>query len=177
MHGMLRSTGCHPRALAALAALCLLGTLGGCASRPSLADRQAETLVALGFKPVADGWQLTLPERISFEFNKAELAPALRMSIADAARQLLAVDIRQLRVEGHSDNIGAGEYNRDLSLRRANSVAAVAIAEGLSQESVISQGLGSSQPAADNASSEGRARNRRVEIIVTSNVLAGPEQR
>lgn len=173
MNGKHRVQGSSTRTPAAIAVLLISAafTLSGCAS---LADRQAKTLAGLGFQSVTDGWQLTLPERISFEFNKADLAPELRSSIADAARQLLAVDIDQLRVEGHSDNIGAREYNKELSLRRAQSVAAVLVASGFSSENVVSEGHGAGQPAADNATEEGRAQNRRVEIIVTSGVLAVP---
>lgn len=159
-----------PCRVAAPLLLAMLLALAGCT--PSLATRQTETLTQLGFEPVSEGWQLTLPERISFEFNKADLAPELRGSIADAARQLLAVDIRQLRVAGHSDDIGPREYNLDLSLRRADSVAAVLVAEGFAKADVQSRGYGADQPAADNATEEGRAQNRRVEIIVTSNILA-----
>ncbi|HEY1075885.1 MAG TPA: OmpA family protein [Fontimonas sp.] len=126
----------------------------------------------LGFKPATEGWQLTLPERLSFEFNKAELAPELRDSLTDSARQLLAVDIKQLRVEGHTDNVGSREYNQELSLRRAESVAAVLIASGFATGNVETEGYGADRPAADNATEEGRAQNRRVEIIVASRMLA-----
>ncbi len=160
-----------PSAFTALLVGAALLASSGCAS---LADRQEKTLTGLGFRPVTDGWQLTLPERISFQFNKADLAPELRTSVTEVARQLLAVDIGQLRVEGHTDNIGTHEYNQDLSLRRADSVAAVLTASGLAKENVESQGYGADRPAADNATEEGRAQNRRVEIIVTSGVLAAP---
>lgn len=162
-----------PVAFTALLLLAALFALNGCAT-PSLASKQTETLSKLGFEQVSDGWQLTLPDRILFEFDKANLAPAAHDSIADAARQLLAVNIHQLHVAGHTDNIGAREYNEDLSLRRANSVTAVLLAEGFAKADVESRGYGASQPAADNATEEGRAQNRRVEIIVTSNVLAAP---
>ncbi|MES2489392.1 MAG: OmpA family protein [Pseudomonadota bacterium] len=161
-------------ALSVLFLLATLLSLNGCATAPSLAKQQTETLSKLGFEPFPDGWRLILPERISFESNKADLAPTVQSSIADTAHQLLAVNIRQLRVDGHSDNIGAREYNLYLSLRRANSVAEILIAEGFSKNNVESQGFGSNRPAADNETDEGRAQNRRVEIIVMSNAMAGP---
>lgn len=173
MHGRVKYPRMHRCVLAIFGKwLALLVLLATSACAPSLATRQAATLSDLGFEPTPDGWLLTLPERISFEFNQADLAPPLRVSIADAARRLLAVDIRGLRVAGHTDNIGTAEYNRDLSVRRADSVAAVFIAAGFAAENVESRGYGAGQPAADNASEEGRALNRRVEIIVTSGVLA-----
>lgn len=180
MNGIQKSPRINNRPSALFAVALLLASfaaLSGCASvppSPSLAKQQTETLAKLGFEPVADGWQLTLPERISFEFNKSDLTATVRSAISEAAHQLLAVNIHQLRVEGHTDNIGAREYNQELSLRRANSVAAVLVTEGFAKENVDSQGYGAKQPAADNATEEGRAQNRRVEIIVTSNALATP---
>lgn len=169
MNGISKYSWLHRGVATVLATLLLLASVG-CA--PSLATRQTQALSELGFEPVSDGWLLTLPERISFEYKHADLAPELRASIADAAVQLLAVDIRQLRVAGHTDNVGSVAYNQDLSVRRADSVTAVLVAAGFAAEDVETKGYGADQPAADNATEEGRAQNRRVEIIVTSNVLA-----
>lgn len=150
--------------------------LAGCAStpKPTLATQQTQTLTTLGFKQADDGWKLVLPDRVLFEFDKDSLKPDLRHSVANVAHQLLAVQIHQLRVEGHTDNVGPREYNRDLSLRRANSVSAVLIAEGFSAQDVKNRGYGMERPTADNATEEGRAENRRVEIIVLTSVLAPP---
>ena len=152
-----------------------LALLAGCATappKPTLAQRQTETLTKLGFKKIDDGWLLILPDRISFEFNKDDLKPEFRTTIADFAHQLLNVDIRELRVEGHSDNVGAADYNLALSQRRADVVADAFIADGFAARDVGRKGFGSTRPAADNGSPEGRAQNRRVEIIVLSNALA-----
>lgn len=152
--------------------------LAGCATppppKPTLAERQTETLSKLGFKKVDDGWMLILPDRISFEFNKDDLKPEFRKTITSFAHELLSVDIRQLRVEGHTDNVGAPDYNLALSQRRAGVVADAFVAEGFAAKDVERKGLGADHPAADNASPEGRAQNRRVEIIVVSSALAAP---
>lgn len=157
--------------------LTALVLLAGCASappKPTLAQRQTQALTGMGFNKVDDGWLLTLPDRISFEFNKAEIKPEFRKAIADFARQLLAVEIRQLRVEGHTDNLGAHDYNVDLSQRRAEMVADAFVADGFAAQDILRKGHGPDRPAADNGSAEGRAQNRRVEIIVPSSGLAAP---
>jgi outer membrane protein OmpA-like peptidoglycan-associated protein len=158
-------------------ALCLCALLAACASappKPTLAQRQTETLTRLGFKKVDEGWLMILPDRISFEFGKDDLKPEFRKAIDDFARELLAVEIRQLRVEGHTDNVGAHDYNLALSQRRASAVADAFIANGFVTKDIKREGLGPDHPAADNTTPEGRAQNRRVEIIVVSSVLAAP---
>lgn len=167
-HSSLRAVG----PLACL--LVVLAFFAGCASAPTLGQRQAGTLTRLGFKKVDDGWLLILPERISFEFGKDDLKPEFRKTIDDFARELLAVDIRQLRVEGHTDNIGTHDYNLALSERRANIVADVFVADGFAPADVQRKGFAFDRPAADNGTPEGRAQNRRVEIIVLSTALAMP---
>lgn len=154
-----------------------LALLAGCAAappKPTLAQRQATTLSKLGFKKIEDGWLLILPDRISFEFNKDDLKPEFRKTIADFAHELLNVDIRQLRVEGHTDNVGVHDYNITLSQRRADVVADAFVADGFAAKDVARRGLGPDHPAADNDTPEGRAQNRRVEIIVVSSALATP---
>ena len=160
------------RALSAAIRLFLLAgllALVGCSTLPS---RQTETLTTLGFSKVDEGWKLVLPDLVLFDFDKADLKPELRYSIADVAHQLLVVQIRQVRVEGHTDNVGPREYNQDLSLRRSKSVAAVITAEGFDPANVETKGYGPDRPVSSNATEKGRSENRRVEIIVLSNVLA-----
>lgn len=147
--------------------------LGACASRPTV-TQQTETLTTLGFKKVGDTWKLTLPDRVLFEFDKDDVKPELRKSIVDVADQLLFVNILKVRVEGHTDNVGINEYNQDLSLRRANNVASILVAEGFSAENVESVGYGAERPVSSNTTEEGRAQNRRVEIIVLSDMLSTP---
>jgi len=155
-------------------AFCLLAACASAPPKPTLAQRQTEALTHLGFRKVDEGWLLTLPEYISFEFGKDDLKPELRKVIADFARQLLALDIRQLRAEGHTDNLGAYDYNMALSRRRADIVADAFVADGFAARDVVRKGFGPDHPAADNGSPEGRAQNRRVEIIVPSTALAIP---
>jgi outer membrane protein OmpA-like peptidoglycan-associated protein len=69
-------------------------------------------------------------------------------------------------VEGHTDSQGSASFNQDLSHRRAESVRLYLVSHGIAADRVTSEGLGLTRPIADNTSAEGRANNRRVEIIV-----------
>ena len=69
-------------------------------------------------------------------------------------------------VTGHTSSLGGRAYNKALSLKRANAVAQVLIAEGIAAERVKTEGLGPDQPIAENKTKAGQARNRRVEIEV-----------
>jgi OmpA-OmpF porin, OOP family len=71
-----------------------------------------------------------------------------------------------VRIEGHTDSIGAPAYNRRLSEQRAESVASWLIAHGVAAGRLVIAGRGASQPVADNATAAGRQHNRRVEIIM-----------
>ena len=75
--------------------------------------------------------------------------------------------IKKLRVEGHTDDLGVGIYNLDLSERRAASVVRFLVNEGIAASRLESLGLGETKPAADNESPTGRAKNRRVIFLIT----------
>ena len=76
--------------------------------------------------------------------------------------------IQRVRVDGHTDSSGKAAYNQELSERRAQSVAKALVGVGMQPQNIQSQGLGSSQPVADNRTSAGRTENRRVSIVVAS---------
>lgn len=67
---------------------------------------------------------------------------------------------------GHTDSVGPEEYNQRLSVRRAESVKAHLVGQGIEANRIYTEGKGESQPVADNSTKEGRAKNRRVEIEV-----------
>ena len=69
-------------------------------------------------------------------------------------------------VEGHTDSQGAAAFNQDLSQKRAESVRSYLVSHGIAADRITAQGFGPSRAVADNTSAEGRANNRRVEIVV-----------
>jgi len=82
-----------------------------------------------------------------------------------------------LRVEGHTDATGSDEYNQQLSERRAASVRDFLAQQGVGMNRMVAVGYGASRPVADNQTREGRAKNRRVEIVIgegTVQEAAGP---
>ncbi len=139
---------------------------------PSQVERQVQTLQSLGFRKTDDGWLLNLPAPIWFEFDSATLKPDMQHNIAGVAEQLLKVEIGKLRVEGHTDNIGPRQINLELSQRRAATVAKEFIAHGFVDGNVERIGYGPDHPDTSNDTREGRAQNRRVEVIVPLDALA-----
>ena len=76
-----------------------------------------------------------------------------------------------LQVEGHTDSVGSDEFNQKLSEQRAEAVRAYLIEQGLAEGTITAVGLGKTMPIADNTTAEGRQKNRRVEIIVSGEVI------
>ena len=102
---------------------------------------------------------------VTFETNSDRLTPASRDILADVVRTLLAAPDDRVLVQAHTDSQGADTYNMGLSIRRAQSVVDFLIAGGVSQERLEFEGLGETRPIADNQTARGRALNRRVEMI------------
>jgi Outer membrane protein and related peptidoglycan-associated (lipo)proteins len=131
------------------------------------------TLSQLGqVREEARGLIVTLPGSIYFDVNKSEVKPAMRERLAEIAKALATVGNRRVLVEGHTDSIGADEYNLKLSRLRAESVRSILIAGGVSADRIESQGYGKTRPVASNATASGKAQNRRVEIVIQGAVVA-----
>jgi outer membrane protein OmpA-like peptidoglycan-associated protein len=77
-------------------------------------------------------------------------------------------ELKLIQVEGHTDNVGAAQYNKDLSARRAASVVRYLVAKGVAPERLRAVGFGYDKPIASNETALGRARNRRVEFTIVS---------
>jgi outer membrane protein OmpA-like peptidoglycan-associated protein len=105
---------------------------------------------------------------VLFAFNSSELSPAFEKILLQLAAYLnMPPGFKSLVVEGHTDSVGAEEYNRQLSQRRADSVRNFLVTKGgLPEAKVNGIGYGESQPVADNANFQGRAKNRRVEFNI-----------
>jgi OmpA-OmpF porin, OOP family len=100
-----------------------------------------------------------------FDFNKSVLKPDGKRMVDEAVRVMKAQPTLRVSVEGHTDSLGTDAYNEKLSLRRAETVRDYMVAQGIDAARISVKGWGESRPIADNGSAEGRAENRRVEII------------
>ena len=102
---------------------------------------------------------------INFDFDKADIKPESRPIIDEIVKLLKNSPSLSLTVEGHTDNIGAPDYNRRLSDARAKSVVAALTAGGIAAHRLKAVGYGQDKPIADNNTDDGRAKNRRVELV------------
>ncbi|MBD3764272.1 MAG: OmpA family protein [Rhodobacterales bacterium] len=109
---------------------------------------------------------VTMPQDILFAVDSAALRSDLVADLNAVARNLQKYPDTTVQVVGHTDNTGSAEYNLDLSQRRADAVAAELRAGGVSSGRIVAYGRGESQPVASNLTEEGRAQNRRVEIVI-----------
>ncbi len=110
---------------------------------------------------------ITLSGGVLFASNRSDLLPGAQAKLNDVAAALTKQDAEsKISVEGHTDSQGDASYNQELSQRRAQSVRDYLVSRGIAADRVSAQGFGLTRPIADNASPEGRANNRRVEIVV-----------
>jgi OOP family OmpA-OmpF porin len=106
---------------------------------------------------------------VGFETNSATLTPESRAVLDPVAANLKKYSELGIELQGHTDSVGADQYNLRLSQRRADAVREYLLSEGVSASQVAARGYGESQPATDNTTSEGRAQNRRVVMKVLRN--------
>jgi outer membrane protein OmpA-like peptidoglycan-associated protein len=109
---------------------------------------------------------ITLNGNVLFAYNQSELMPEARSQLDSLMAKLQSADVVSIKVIGHTDSQGSDAYNQKLSERRASSVAAYLLSQGVAPNKLTSEGRGESQPVADNDTEEGRAQNRRVELHI-----------
>lgn len=123
-----------------------------------------------GAKVNADGCEIIENVTIDlvegeFDFDSAKLKPGMMAALDDVAAKLKATPAEEsLNIVGHTDSTGPDAYNMTLSVRRAQAAADYLAEQGVSRASMTIEGKGETSPVADNATREGRAKNRRVEI-------------
>jgi outer membrane protein OmpA-like peptidoglycan-associated protein len=147
-------------------------------ARVQAEQRAAQALGQLeGVKVREDprGTVLTLSGSVLFTSGQAELLPAARNRLEEVARALQQTS-NVLVVEGHTDSRGTEQLNEELSRQRAEAVRDFLVSRGVPSERIEARGLGEYRPVASNASAEGRANNRRVEIVIERS-LASSGQR
>jgi outer membrane protein OmpA-like peptidoglycan-associated protein len=130
------------------------------------ADAQAALAKLAAVKDEARGMVITLSGSVLFASNRAVLLPDAKIRLGQVADVLMTSKERKLTVEGHTDSQGSVDHNLDLSQRRADAVRSYLVERGYQGDLIIAHGLGEGSPIADNSSAEGRANNRRVEIVV-----------
>ncbi|MFA7667826.1 MAG: OmpA family protein [Burkholderiaceae bacterium] len=101
-----------------------------------------------------------------FDFDKDTLKPEGRQVLDQVANQVGTLNLETLIAVGHTDSIGSEQYNQGLSERRANSVKNYLVSKGIASDRIYTEGKGETSPIASNATREGRAQNRRVEIEI-----------
>jgi outer membrane protein OmpA-like peptidoglycan-associated protein len=120
------------------------------------------------------GLVITLSSGVIFATGKSDVLPAAGDKLIQVAALLRASPERHVTVEGHSDNAGGNGPNQTLSQARADAVRSYLIVQGVPPQTVTSRGFGETQPIATNATVEGRANNRRVEIVLAPLPLPRP---
>ncbi len=108
---------------------------------------------------------------VLFDTGKADLRAPAREALAKLSGIVLAYPSLKLDVEGHTDSTGGDELNQRLSEQRAASVRDYLVSQQLPADHIQTRGFGKTQPVADNGTAEGRQRNRRVEIVVSGEVI------
>jgi len=130
------------------------------------ADAMAALAKLAAVKEEPRGLVITLSGSVLFASNQSTLLPEARTRLDQVAAVLLTTRERHLVVEGHTDSQGTDSHNMDLSQRRADSVRDYLVQKDYGADLIQSNGMGEGRPVADNANAEGRANNRRVEIII-----------
>lgn len=110
---------------------------------------------------------LNMPSSVTFGFDSSELTMSARNALNDVASILTQYDDTRVNIGGHTDSTGNADYNQRLSERRAEAVGNYLAQSGVARNRLSMTGYGENQPVASNATEEGRAQNRRVEITLS----------
>ena len=111
---------------------------------------------------------------VLFDTAKADLRPSAREALARLSGIVLNYPSLQLTIEGHTDSTGTDEFNQVLSEKRADNVRDYLAVQGVNPSQMTAKGMGKLAPVADNGTAAGRQKNRRVEIIVSGEVIGTP---
>ncbi len=131
------------------------------------AQAAADLAKLASVKQETRGMVITLSGAVLFTSGKSELLPAAQVKLNDVAKALIEQDPdSKMVVEGHTDSQGTAAANQELSQKRAQAVRDYLVSRGIAGDRVTAQGFGPTRPIGENGSAEGRANNRRVEIVV-----------
>jgi len=116
--------------------------------------------------PAATSEKVTFAADAFFDFDKSVLKPEGKAKLDDLVSKMGGINLEVIIAVGHTDSVGSDAYNQKLSVRRSEAVKGYLVSKGVEKNRVYTEGKGEKQPVADNKTSEGRAKNRRVEIEV-----------
>jgi OOP family OmpA-OmpF porin len=112
---------------------------------------------------------INISEKAGFDFDQAVLRAEDKQRLDAAVAQMKTLpEDATIQVTGYTDSVGTEEYNRDLSMRRAQAAQEYLVSNGVDQRRIVLSGMGESNPIASNDTAEGRAMNRRVEVVAES---------
>ncbi|HEY1997503.1 MAG TPA: OmpA family protein [Paraburkholderia sp.] len=161
MRKFLRATTCATAVL----------LMAGCASSLNRAkETSLNEAVGIEVKPVADGVSVKLPETALFDFGKSEIRPDA-IAVINRSAVLLNRSKKPILVEGYTDNVGTLDYNQKLSENRATAAGYALVARGVAMDRIRTKGNAYNNPVASNDTPEGRALNRRTEILVRGETM------
>lgn len=115
---------------------------------------------------IGEGIAVSFASGILFPFDSDQILPAGRANLDELARSLQRYPNSSLTIVGHTDSDGTDSYNQTLSERRARSASVYLQSRGVAASRLTAVGRGESEPIASNATEEGKARNRRVEVAI-----------
>jgi outer membrane protein OmpA-like peptidoglycan-associated protein len=116
--------------------------------------------------------KLSIPNDISFDSGRYDIKPNLRPILDQFAQGLAQQQSTEVRIIGHTDNVGSDALNNTLSVNRAQSARDYLVARGVNPSRISIDGRGEREPLADNATESGRARNRRIEIFLAERAVS-----
>jgi len=152
----------------------MLGALSGCGGVIKFADSTpiairgpAPAVAEVPKRVEVKADRIEITEKIQFELDKADIKSESH-GLLDEIVQVMRDNpqIKKVDVNGHSDSDGADNYNMDLSARRAKAVVAYLTGHGIDAARLNSKGFGETKPIADNETSAGKEKNRRVEFLI-----------
>jgi len=114
---------------------------------------------------------------VLFDFGKYTLKPGAREKLAKIAGIIISHPGLKLQVEGHTDSVGSDDLNQRLSEQRANAVREYLVSQSVADDSITARGFGKTRPVASNDAASGRQLNRRVELVVSGDVIGTTQQK
>lgn len=142
--------------------------------RAAIAQAALAKLAAVKDEP--RGMVITLSGSVLFASDQSTLLPAAQSRLDQVAEVLLTSSEKTLTIEGHTDSQGSDGYNISLSQRRADAVRSYLMQKGYNGSLIQANGIGEVRPVSDNGNAEGRANNRRVEIVVNRELISSNQQ-